>query len=111
MYSETTWKKPQRLRKSPKEFTDVNVQNKTNGPLVRIPHFQNKMGGNSQHLQKSSITNVKLAIKGIKIEDCLVRKYSKKATFFFNNIPQLKQHSKEEIYIKETVPLPLSVEI
>ena len=82
-----------------------------NGPLVRIPHFQNKMGGNSQHSQKSSITNVKLAIKGIKIEDCLVRKYNKKATFFFNNIPQLKQHSKEEIYIKETVPLPLSVEI
>ena len=48
-----------------------------------------------------------MAIKGIKTEDSLVRKYNKKTTFFNKNIPQLKKHSKEEIYIKETVPLPL----
>ena len=48
-----------------------------------------------------------MAIKGIKTEDSLVRKYNKKTIFFNKNIPQLKKHSKEEIYIKETVPLPL----
>ena len=48
-----------------------------------------------------------MTIKSIKTEDSLVRKYNKKATFFNKNIPQLKKHSKEEFYIKETVPLPL----
>ena len=67
------------------------------------------MGGDSQHLRKSSITNGKVvAVEGIKTEDSLVRKYNKKATFFNKNVPQLKKHSKEEIFIKETVPLLLS---
>ena len=66
-------------------------------------------GGYSQQpLQNSSITNGKLAVKGIKPEDSLVRKYNKKATFFNKNIPQLIKNSKEEIYIKETVLLPVS---
>ena len=50
------------------------------------------MGGDSQHLQKSLITNGKVvAVKGIETEDSLVRKYNKKATFFNKNIPQLKK--------------------
>ena len=32
------------LRKSAKKFTAVSIQNKTNGPLVGVPHFQNKIG-------------------------------------------------------------------
>ena len=61
-----------------------------------------------QHLQKSWITNSKVvANRGIKTEDSLVGKCNKKATFFNKNIPHLKKHSKEEIYIKETVLLPL----
>ena len=75
----------------------------------RAPHFQNKMGGDWQHLQKCLITNVKVvAVKGIKTEGFRVIKYNKKATFFNKNFRQLKKHNKEEIYIKETVPLPLS---
>ena len=86
----------------------MSVQNKTNAPLIRSPYFQEKMGGDSQNLRKSLITNGKVvAVKGIKTEDSLVRKYNKKATFFNKNIPQLKKHSKEEIYIKQNVPLPL----
>ena len=63
--------------------------------------------GDSQHLQKSSISNGKVAFRGIKADDSLVRKCNKKATFFNKNTPQLK-NSKEEIYIKETIALPLS---
>ena len=50
----------------------MSVQNKTNGPLVRAPYFQNKMqggtgGGDSQHLRKSLITNGKVvAVKDTK---------------------------------------------
>lgn len=73
-----------------------------------VPHFQNKLGGNSQHSQKSFIINGKVEVKGIKTEDSLARKYNKKAAFFNKNIPQLKKHSKEKVYIKETVPLPIS---
>ena len=49
-----------------------------------------------------------MAVKGIKTEDFLARKYNKKAAFFNKNIPKLKKHSKEKVYIKETVPLPIS---
>ena len=86
----------------------MSIQIKANDPLIRTPHFQNKMGGNSQHSQKSLITNDKVvSAKDIKTEDSLVRKYNEKATFFNKNIPQLKKHIKEEIYVKETIPLPL----
>ena len=49
-----------------------------------------------------------MSVKGIKTENSLVRKYNKKATFCNKNIPRLKKYSKGEIYIKETIPLPLS---
>ena len=39
VYSETMWKKQQRLRKSAKKFTTMSVQIKTNDPLIRGPHF------------------------------------------------------------------------
>ena len=58
----------------------------------RAPHFQNKMGGDWQHLQKCLITNVKMvAVKGIKTEGFRVIKYNKKATFFNKNFRQLKK--------------------
>ena len=72
----------------------MSVQNKTNGPLVRAPHFQNKKGrGGIATFTKSSITNGEVSVIGIKADDSLVRKYSKKATFFNKNIPQLKENT------------------
>ena len=44
----------------------MSVRNKTNSPLVRARHFRNKMGVDSQHLQKSSVTNGRVAVKDIK---------------------------------------------
>ena len=38
-------KETEEVSKSAKRFTVVSVQNKTNGPLVRAPYFQNKMQG------------------------------------------------------------------
>ena len=56
------------------------------------------MGGDSQYLQKSLITNSKVvAVKGVKIEDSLVRKYYKKESFFNKNIPQLKKTQRGRI--------------
>ena len=52
-----------------------------NGALVRVPRFQNKMGAIRNIYKKSSITNGKVAVKGIKTEDSLVRKYNKKGNF------------------------------
>ena len=41
------------LRKSAKTFTTVSIQNKTNGPLVRAPHFLNKKGrGGNRNIYK-----------------------------------------------------------
>ena len=77
------------LIKSAKKFTAVSVQNKTNGPLVRVPHFQNKIGwgeGGFAIFTKSSITSTKA-------DDSLVRKYNKKATFLNKNILQLKENT------------------
>ena len=54
------------------------------------------MGGNSQYLQKSSITKGKLAVKSIKTEYSLVRKYNEKTTFLNKNIPQLKNKARKK---------------
>ena len=75
------------------------------------PHFQNKLGGNSQHLQKSFIINGKVEVKGIKTEDSLARKYNKKAAFFNKNIPQLKKHSKEKFISRKLFLYQFQVEI
>ena len=46
-----------------------------------------------------------MAVKGIKAKDTLVWKYKKKPILSNKNISQLKQHNKEEIYLKEAVSL------
>ena len=104
MYSEITWKKPQRFINSAKKFTSVSVQNKTNGPLVRAPHFQNKMGSDSQHLQKRLITNGKVAVKGIKTEDWFSdKKIQQKDKFLQQKHSSAIKNRKEDLYTKETV--------
>ena len=48
----------------------------------RVPHFQDKMGSDLQHLQKCLVTSDKVeAVRGIKMEGFLVRKYKKKDNF------------------------------
>ena len=86
------------LFKSAKKFTTVSVEIKTNGPLVRAPLFQNKMGRwrRIAKFTKSSITNGKVSVKA---DDSLVRKYNKKVTFFNRNIPKLKENTTKKKYI------------
>ena len=75
-------KKQQRLRKSAKKFTTVSVQYKTNGPLIKVPHFQNKMGAIRNSYRKSLITKGKVVVvKSIKTEDSLVKKMQQKGNF------------------------------
>ena len=82
----------------------MSVRNKTNSPLVRARHFRNKMGVDSQHLQKSSVTNGRVAVKDIK--KFPVKKIQQKGNFLQEK--QKKKHSKEKVYIKEIVPLPFA---
>ena len=96
-------------KKECKEIYRRESPDQNKRPFSKGPSFSKQDGGDSQYLQKSLITNGKVVVvKGIKTEDSLARKHNKKATFFNKNIAQLKKNSKGEIYIKETVPLPLS---
>lgn len=71
------WKKQQK-KKNANKYNAMNDQSKTNEHLVRVPHFQNEIGGDLQHLWETIIKD-KMAVMDVKIED-LVRKQHKKAT-------------------------------
>ena len=85
-------KETAKFKKECKEINAVSIQIKTNGPLIRWVRF-------TTFTRKFDYQR--------QTEDSLVKKYNHKTTFLNKNIPQLKKHGREEIYIKETVRLPL----
>ena len=85
-------KETAKFKKECKEIYCRERPDQNKRPFSKGPSFSKQDMGDSQLLQKSLITNGKVvAVKGIKTEASLVRKYNKKATFFNKNIPQLKK--------------------
>ena len=76
------------------------------------PSFSKQDGDDLQHLRKSLITNGKVvAVKGIKAEDSLVRKYNKKPDFFNKNIPRLKNTAREKSISRKLFRYQFQVEV
>ena len=85
-------KESAKVKKECKEIYHRERPEQSKRPFNKGPSLSKQDGGDLQHLRKSLITNGKVvAVKCIKSEDPLVRKYNKRATFFNSNIPQLKK--------------------
>ena len=102
-------KETAKFKKECKEIYCRERPDQNKWPFNKGPSFPKKNRAQcATFTKKLGYQRQSVGYQGYKTEGSLVRKYKKKATFFNKIIPQLKKHSKEEIYIKEAVPLPLS---
>ena len=86
-------KETAKVKKECKEIYRRERPDQNKRPFNKDPSFSKQDG----QFATFAVGNGKVvAVKGIKTEDSLVKKYNKKATFFNKNIPQLKNTARKK---------------